>query len=120
MFFRVNFKFRYRIRVWSFGIPVKVKTSNLDTVDGCGLLVFQSKLKLLKLNFRTVRTTILRIQSSHHNFSNQNLDNWKLNKTFFLKEKKKTQYVKTFYFLYFYKKELKGHFWKQKELWVQV
>jgi len=36
MFFRVNFKFRYRRRVRSFGIPVKVKTSNLDTVDACG------------------------------------------------------------------------------------
>jgi len=75
MFSRVSFKFGYRRRVRSFGIPVKVKTSNFDTVDACGLLVFQSKLKLLELNFRTVRTTISRIQSSHHNFSNQNLDN---------------------------------------------
>jgi len=83
IFFRVNFKFGYRRRVRFFGIPVKVKTLNLDTVDACGLLVFQSKLKLLKLNSHTVRTTILRIQSSHHNFSNQNSDSWKLNKTFF-------------------------------------
>ena len=52
MFFRVNFKFGYRRSVRSFGIPVKVKTLNLDTVDTCGLLVFQSKLKLLELNFR--------------------------------------------------------------------
>ena len=74
MFFRVNFKFGYRRRVRSLGIPVKVKTSNLDTVDSCGLLVFQSKLKLPELNSCTVRTTILRIQSSRHNFSNQNLD----------------------------------------------
>jgi len=74
MFFRVNFKFGYRRRVRSFSIPVKVKTSNLDTVDVCRLLVIQSKLKLSELNSYMVRTTILRIQSSHHNFSNQNLD----------------------------------------------
>ena len=101
MFFRVNLKFGYHRRVRSIGIPVKVKTSNLDIVDACGLFVFQSKLKLLELNFRTVRPTILRIQSSHHNFSNQNSDSWKLNKTHFFKRKEKTQYVKTFYFLYF-------------------
>jgi len=65
--------------------------------------------------------TILRIQSIHHNFSNQNSDNWKLNKTFFLKEKKKKHNMsKLFIFFIFIKKELKGHFWKQKELWVQV
>ena len=72
MFFIVNFKLRYRRRVRSFGIPHK--TSNLGTVDACDLLVFQTKLKLPELNSCTVRTTILRIQSSHHNFSNQNLD----------------------------------------------
>jgi len=104
MFFRVNFKFGYRRRVRSFGILVKVKTLNLDTVDVCGLLVFQSKLKLLELNFRTVRTTILRIQLSHHNFSNQNSDSWKLNKTFFLKEKKKHNKSKLFIFFIFIKK----------------
>jgi len=27
---------------------------------------------------------------------------------------------KLFIFFIFIKKELKGHFWKQKELWVQV
>jgi len=104
MFFRVNFKFGYRRRVRSFGIPVKVKTSNSDTVDTCGLLVFQSKLKLLELNFRTVQTTILRIQSNHHSFSNQNSDSWKLNKTFFLKEKKKHNMSKFFIFFIFIKK----------------
>jgi len=72
MFFIVNFKFGYRRRVRSFGIPDK--TSNLGTVDACGLLVFQTKLKLPELNSCMVRTSILRIQSSHHNFSNQNLD----------------------------------------------
>jgi len=108
IFFRVNFKFGYRRRVRYFGILVKVKTLNLDTIDACGLLVFQSKLKLLKLNSHTMRTTILRNQSSHHNFSNQNSNSWKLNKTFFLKKKRKTQYVKIFYFLHFYKKRIKG------------
>jgi len=72
MFFIVNFKFGYRRRVRSFDIPDK--SSNLGTVDVCSLLVFQSKLKLSELNSCMVRTIILRIQSSHHNFSNQNLD----------------------------------------------
>ena len=91
MFFIVNFKIGYRRRMRSFGIPDK--TSNLGTVVACGLLVFQSKLKLPGLNSYTVRTTILRIQSSHHNFSN----------------KKKTQYVKTFiFFIFFFIKRTKG------------
>ena len=67
MFFIVNFKLRYRRGVRSFDISDK--TSNLGNVDACGLLVFQTKLKLSELNSCTVRTTILRIQSSHHNFS---------------------------------------------------
>jgi len=56
-----------------------------------------------------VQTTILRIQSSHHNFSNQNSDSWKLNKTFFLKRKEKHNMSKNFIFFIFIKKELKGH-----------
>ena len=51
MFFRVNFKFGYRRHVRSFGIPVKVKTSNLDTVRvwsfGIPIKVKTFRIKLL-------------------------------------------------------------------------